>query len=399
MVSPRRTGDRQRGQMLALFALIMAFVVIPAVGMVVDGGYALAQRRAAQNASDFAALAGARLIAERIGGNATDATDANIRAAITASVAANKNSSVTFWTPSSRDTSNNPCLNPGQTGCDFPYYVNTSGGPACHDGTGLAQLCPSDAKTSYVGNGFISVGTTTLEAVGVRVNASLKWAPFFVGSIVGTWTATATATAKGGYAAAGPSGSVFPAGIAEAFFVGRSPCTGAESTNVNGPGACDPQHMTPGTLNVPGGFGWLKFGCNGYGLGQVPPANIGGCQNNKPFLQTEIGPPSNSFGCCTQVKLPGSPDFIGNLPGNKASADCSTYIANKTVVTVPVWDHAYGNGQNAYYHIVGFTGFQITACHGGKDIEGVWRQQFWLGPTTTTNVGFAGQALAVQLVH
>ncbi len=25
------------------------------------------------------------------------------------------------------------------------------------------------------------------------------------------------------------------------------------------------------------------------------------------------------------------------------------------------------------HHIVGFTGFQITACHGGKDVEGVWR--------------------------
>jgi uncharacterized membrane protein len=27
------------------------------------------------------------------------------------------------------------------------------------------------------------------------------------------------------------------------------------------------------------------------GLGQDPPANIGGCSNSKPFLQTEIGPP------------------------------------------------------------------------------------------------------------
>ncbi len=95
--------------------------------------------------------------------------------------------------------------------------------------------------------------------------------------------------------------------------------------------------------------------------------------------------------------LPGSSDFIGSLPGNKASADCSYYINRESVLTVPVWDYAAGNGSNAYYHIVGYTGFQITACNGGKDLEGVWRVPFFVGPTTTTP-GFAGQALAVQLI-
>jgi hypothetical protein len=156
-------------------------------------------------------------------------------------------------------------------------------------------------------------------------------------------------------------------------------------------------HMTPGNLNVPGGFGWLKFGCPGFGLGQVPPASNGGCSNSKPFLQDEIGPPAQSYGCCTEVGLPGSPDKIGSLPGNKASADCDYYIDNKIIVTVPVWDTADSGGSNGWYHIVGFTGFQITACHGGKDIEGVWRVQFMTGPTTTTP-GFAGAALAVQLI-
>ena len=156
-------------------------------------------------------------------------------------------------------------------------------------------------------------------------------------------------------------------------------------------------HMTPGNLNVPGGFGWLKFGCTGFGLGQAPPASNGGCSNSKPFLQDEIGPPAHSYGCCTEVGLPGSPDKIGSLPGNKASADCDYYIDNKVIVTVPVWDTADSGGSNGWYHIVGFTGFQITACHGGKDIEGVWRVQFSTGPTTTTP-GFAGSALAVQLI-
>ena len=70
----------------------------------------------------------------------------------------------------------------------------------------------------------------------------------------------------------------------------------------------------------------------------------GGCAESKPFLQGEIGPPSNSYGCCTQVGLPGSADKIGSLPGNKASADCDYYIDNEITVTVPIWDTAGGNG-------------------------------------------------------
>jgi Flp pilus assembly protein TadG len=381
MIWRRHARNGQRGQTLVLFALVMSLVIIPAIGLVVDGGYALAQRRAVQNASDFGALAGARIIAERIAGNTSDGTDANVQAAITQSIAVNKGTPITFGPPAG------------------PRYVNSSGAFACHDGSGNAQTCNAgNQATSYVGNGYIPVGGSAVEAVGVTVGSSRAWTPFFVGAIVGTWTASATATAKGGYYAGGPGGNVFPAGIAEAVFLGRSPCVGDATGNVGGPGACDPVHLTPGSLNVPGGFGWLKFGCDGYGLGQVPPANVGGCQNSKVFLQTEIGPPANSFGCCTQVKLPGSPDFIGSLPGNKASADCTYYIDNKVVVTVPVWDYAAGTGQNAYYHIVGFTGWQVTACDGGKDLEGVFRQQFFLGPTTTTP-GFAGASLAVQLVH
>ena len=92
------------------------------------------------------------------------------------------------------------------------------------------------------------------------------------------------------------------------------------------------------------------------------------------------------------------PRPIGSLPGNKVSADCSYYINNKIIVTSPIWDHAGGTGANAYYHIVGFTGIQFTACDGGKDIEGVWRIPFSVGPTTRTP-GFAGAPLAVQLMR
>ncbi len=350
---PNTSRAGQRGQMIALFGISLVAIIL-LVGLVIDGGTALVHRREAQNASDFAAMAGARVVAVKIGGDAANGTDANVKAAIVASIAANKGTPIVFGAP------------------DGPRYVNAAGGTL----------------------GYVGSGTMPGTAVGVKVSSSNDWKPYFL-SIAGfnNWTATADAIARGGYAAGGPGTGVFPVGIAQAFFDGRQPCSGPVSNVPGDP--CYPAHMTPGTLNVPGGFGWLKFGCSGYGLGQ---GSNGGCANSKPFLQTEIGPPSNSFGCCTEVGLPGSADKIGNLPGNKASADCDYYITNKIVVTVPVWDYAGGTGQNAWYHIVGFTGFQLTACHGGKDVEGVWRVPFFTGPTTSTP-GFAGAPLAVQLIH
>lgn len=347
-----------RGQMIVLFALVLTVVVL-GVGLVVDGGNALVQRRGAQNASDFAALAGARVIAEWIDGDTTNGTDANVTAAIVNAVAANGGNPITFGAP------------------DGPRYVAENG-----------------ALLGYVSTGAIPTG-----AVGVKVSSQRVWRPYFLASIgISTWTATADATAKGGYSLAGPPpGTLFPVGISTSFFNTYPFCSGPVSADPSDP--CYPQHLTPGNLNVPGGFGWLKFGCDGYGLGQDPPANAGGCNNNIPFLQDEIGPPSNSYGCCTAVGLPGSLDRIGSLPGNKVSADCSYYIDNEITVTVPIWDVAGGTGQNGWYHIVGFAGFQLTGCSGGKNIEGVWRKAFFTGPTSSTpgNPGVP-QALGVQLV-
>lgn len=358
MLIVRGQPRRARGQMIVLFALVLTVVVL-GVGLVVDGGNALVQRRGAQNASDFAALAGARVIAEWIDGDTTNGTDANVTAAIVNAVALNGGNPITFGAP------------------DGPRYV-------AEDGALL---------------GYVSTGAIPTAAVGVKVSSQRIWRPYFLGSIgITSWTATADATAKGGYSQAGPPpGTLFPVGISTSFFSTYPFCSGPVSGNPSDP--CYPQKLTPGNLNVPGGFGWLKFGCDGYGLGQDPPANAGGCSNSKPFLQGEIGPPSNSYGCCTAVGLPGSLDRIGSLPGNKASADCSYYIDNEITVTVPIWDVAGGTGQNGWYHIVGFAGFQITGCSGGKNVEGVWRKAFFTGPTSSTpgNPGVP-QALGVQLV-
>lgn len=354
-----RPSGKPPGQMIVLFALVLTALVL-VIGLIVDGGNALAQRRASQNAADFAALAGARIVAFKVSGDTVNGTDAYVQSAITNAVVANGGTTPTFGAPNG------------------PRYIDDNG-----------------ALLGYVGAGSIPA-----TASGVKVWSDRSWKPYFVGLIgIDTWTASAEATATGGYCVgcAPLPGSLFPAGISTAFFQTYPYCAGPVSTDPSDP--CYPQKLTPGNLNVPGGFGWLKFGCDGYGLGQDPPANIGGCQNNKPFLQEEIGPPSMSYGCCTVVGLPGSPDRIGSLPGNKASADCSYYIDNEITVTVPIWDTAGGTGQNAWYHIVGFAGFQITECEGGKNIAGVWRKAFFLGPTTSTpSTPGVPEPLGVQLV-
>ena len=354
MIRSRR-GRREPGQILALFAL-SSTVIILAVSLVIDGGSALMQRRQSQNTSDFAALAGARIVATWIDGDTINGTDANVRAAIDTTVAANGGNPIPYGAPGG------------------PSYVNDNG-----------------ASIGFVGAGFIPAG-----ARGVTLATDKTFRPYLLGVVGGgEWTASSVATAKGGYAAGGPSGDVFPAGISLAFFETYPFCSGELGSSP----ACQPQHLTPGNLNVPGGFGWLKFGadrhCSGFGLGMDPDA---GCREDQPFLQGEIGPPPNSYGCCTQVSGDPATDRIGSLPGNKASADCSYYIDNEIVVTVPVWDYAGGNGANAWYHIIGFAGFQITECEGGKNISGVWRKQFFLGPTTATQ-GFEFSSLAVQLVR
>src|SRR2546423_6467810 len=150
--------------MIIMFALVLT-VVVTFVGLVVDGGYALAQRRGSQNAADFAALAGARIVAERIGGDATNGTDANVQAAIQSVATANGGRPITFSAP------------------DGPRYIASDG-----------------SLLGYVGTGAIPA-----EAVGVHVVSDRVWRPFFLG-IIGAvdWTASAEATAKGGFLAGPP---------------------------------------------------------------------------------------------------------------------------------------------------------------------------------------------------
>lgn len=380
MEHPIRT--RSSGQMIVLFALSLV-VLILLVGLVVDGGFAFAQRRGTQNAADFAATAGTRVVAQARVGDAANGTDTNVRAAIAAVLASN------HAQPSAFDAA---------TG---PRYVDRSGN-----------------RLTFVGDPALA-GAIPATAQGVVVGAKTSWKPFFLGIIgVSNWTASADAVAISPSTNGG--GGVVP------FGVSVSSVKGPGALSVCPPGqtaeACGTSHLTPGGLNIPGGFGWLKFGCynrtdaNGdhYGLGQVLPAASGGCANNKPFLDNEWGTPPappNTYGCCTSVSASTAAGYgndIGSLPGNKASVNDGTpgvnYVeTNDLWVWVPIWDFANGNGSNGYYHIVGYSAFEIVHISGGKDIEGVLRLS--VDPATGNPYDFPDPNLllkysgAIQLVR
>jgi Flp pilus assembly protein TadG len=283
--------------MLVLFGLSLVALLL-AVGLVVDAGYAYGQRRAAQNAADFAAMAGTRIVAESLQGDATNGTPSNVMNAITSVL-----------------TANNAQLVSAQ-------YVSAAG-----------VLKGNVTTVAPIPNG----------AYGVVVTANRSWRPFFLGVIgVSSWSAGAGATAITPPTTA--SGTVLPVGVQDTQYTNLL----LHNCNIDQLSTCK---LTSGGLNLPGGFGWLKFGCPNSGLGQ---GSNGGCANSQPFLQSEVGPPANSYGCCTAVGQPGSPDQIGNGPGNKP-ADLSYYINNQIPVWVPIWSGLPGGqGQNGFYHIVGY---------------------------------------------
>jgi hypothetical protein len=266
----------------------MLVVLLLAAGLMVDVGWALSQQRTAQNAADFAALAGTRVLGEFYTNKPAGAgTDQNVSDAVNAVLAANHSQLVSAT------------------------YV---------DSTGAALVS--------VGGGSIPTG-----AAGVVVNAKTTWKPFFLGIIgVSQWSAGTTAAAA---TQAVATGGVLPIGIEDTAFNELPKC---DLTSTD-PAACvSANKLTPGSLILPGGFGWLSFGaqksCTGYGLGM---SATSGCATSQGFLQGEVGPPANSYGCCTDLTLtPDAQRLIGNMTGNKL-ADLSYYITNQIPVWVPIW--------------------------------------------------------------
>ena len=255
-MTAHRPDRSSTGQTLVLFALSLV-VMLTAVGLVVDGGFALSQRRIAQNAADFAAVAGTRILSEALLGDTANGNDLNVKGAIDSVVAANHAQPVAYGAPNG------------------PAYVG-------HTGNFLG----------YVGSGI------PFGAEGVVVQAKTSWNPFFLGVIgIKNWTAAATATAVSPGQNLG--GGVVPFAISKTSVLGPGAYPICPQGKAAGSADCPLKSFScdesggkcNGHLTAPGGFDWLKFGCYPdtvlgklYGLGQLPTASNGGCQNDTPFM-------------------------------------------------------------------------------------------------------------------
>lgn len=313
-----RTSVRERrgssGQALAILALSVA-VVLAATAVVIDGGNAMAQQRGTQNAADAAALAGALVIAERMGGATRD--DSDVEGAM--KVAFENNGSDML--PS--------------------YYVSFAGN-----------------VVGTVG----SQGSIPNDADGVEAGAERVF-DTFLANIAGqpTWTASAEAMALAG-SLRGLCSAADGCGVMPVTF--SIPITTCDGTNrpmrigVDWPlvsldtalADSSGQYMSivPLCKNGPGGVGWLDMGCGGN-------------------LADEITTPCNGpFDI---------PSWIQTSSGNVNSVEDELDNYEGTVITVPMFDATCrdvpssglpadctdpGNGNNLWYHIPRFAKFLLS---------------------------------------
>ncbi|MHB8440129.1 MAG: pilus assembly protein TadG-related protein [Acidimicrobiales bacterium] len=356
------TRPRQRGQILAL-AGVTFILMIAMAGLVIDGGFAYVQRRGAQNASDFAAVAGTRIVmANALSSGAYTGTD--VKTAMEAVLTAN-----------------------GIASSDYSAnYVDSSG-------------------NLIAGSPVVAGGSIPSAARGVQVSASRTSRTFFAGIAgINTMTATAKATARGGFGPGGSAlaGDLIPIAVDFTGVSGLVPCPPGKPSNDP---SCSGSFLDLGTGTGPGQFGWMAWP---------------GFSQNAPDLCTMLTPPLPS------PTYTIAPDSYVGISGNtgKSNSSCvrnaiAALAASSATYLVPILSPGTGNypgtsipyppscgpcnGSKAVLNVIGFAGFQITGCLHNPcigAIQGVLRKIFFLGPTGGSgSVSDPGSTVAIELVQ
>ena len=380
LASPDRRRP-QRGQALVIAAL--AFTVLLAMtGVVIDSGNAYVQQRGTQNAADSAALAGATVMVENLGGSPK--TDADVLAAVRAAI------------------SNN------QTTLSSASYVDWTG-----------------ANVGTVGNA--PSGAIPSTAAGVNVKGERTFRTYVAGIAgfnnftVGA-DATAVAGSLTGVCAADAGCGVLPVTMSVnisdcagdgKIILGKNPWPLVDlATAQADQGIGKYEAIVPLCKVGPGGVGWLDMGCGG-------------------TLKQQISNPCNqAFNI---------PTWLQTSPGNPNSVDSEMNRYDGKVVLVPLFDGTCrsvptsgllpdctnpGNGSNLYFHITTFAGFYLdhayiqgsnkTECNsapgitvtppaggngGTSCLKGWFVRYVTVGPVGAFNPGSDnGNALGVQLI-
>lgn len=319
-----RTGA-PRGQVIVIFALALV-PILGMVGLVIDGGNAFAQRRADQNATDAAALAGALDMAENLPwqnkGLAGPNSDADIAATIVASAAEN----------------------------------------------GIATIAATYVNINGIDLGVtVGQGAVPAAAAGVRVAGTKTFDAYFSGAIgIPSWTVTTEATAVAGYVQQVGRGTVLPLTIPINVTVCDNNGTASQVLNEGAPYRWPKNTLVsvpickgPATGNV----GWLDWD---------PPS--GGTSEVVGSILSPDNPPIDT------------PDWIdyhepGNINAADVAAAVNTYAGE--IVLIPLFDDTCdtnpgtgwddcttgnaGGGENFWYHVPLFVAFEIAAPTGYYD--------------------------------
>ncbi len=321
LVAARR---RSGGQALVIMVFALTGMLLM-TALIIDGGNAWAQQRGTQNAADSAALAGATVMVQNLGGatksDGTSFTNADVLSAVEAALGANS--------------------------ADF-----TS---ARYVGWDQSDLGP-------VGN---DNGAIPTDAAGVSVVGGRNFNTYVAGlagltSLSTTATATALAGTLTGICAAEDGCGLLPI----TFSINTTTCTGNGNIVIGsdiwpiislddakadqGTGAHEA--IYPTCKVGPGGVGWLDFGCGN--------------------LADQISNPCNaSFDI---------PTWIHTNPGNPNNVEDELNAYAGQVVLIPLFDGTCrsvpdtgqladcsdpGNGNNLYYHIPYFVAMLLDHAY------------------------------------
>lgn len=328
---PRRDS---RGQVLVIVALGLV-VMVAMVGLVVDGGYAWGRQRMTQNAADAAAEAGAVVMAENIANVQPPRTDIDVNAAVNQSFAANGITRLAAYYT------------------DWTGALLTPGGSTTTNPSAAAQ----------VGDGIIPDGAAGVQAEGTDTFDT------FLARVIGfsQLTTTAPATAVAGFLTETCSAEIGCDVIPVTFPVTILQCTntGQEPQPVQPPQfwqtTTDPI-VIPLCGNGAGNVGWIDW---------FPDEVY--CGNGSAEIVCEIQDPNNPA-----IQLP-SWQYVaqtGNINDTNVEQALNDEFAGK-VVQVPQFDgtcnaeptddtlggcppaNVGGQGQNQWYHLPQFAGFQL----------------------------------------
>jgi hypothetical protein len=285
--------------------------------MVIDGGNAMAQQRGTQNGADSAALAGATVIAENMGGA-------------------------------------------GETDADVSTAVNNALGDNSTTGTASYYVDYSYNIVGTIGRG----GSIPDSAGGVQVGGARTFNTFLAGILgMNTWTAGAQATAMAGALRSICSAADGCGALPVTFSIPVTTCdvsskplrigidwplVGLDIAKADTTGQYE--SVIPLCKNGPGGVGWLDMGCGSLNNSITNPCNQS--FDIPTWLKTSTGNPNNVDHAVNTldgqvILIPMFDSTCRDIPATGLPADC----------TDP------GSGTNLYYHIPRFAQFLLDHAY------------------------------------